>query len=143
LSIRVDILLLVSAITNTEQPSTTSTREIWFPKLSKSEQTAYSKDISRLRSIVKPKNRSNNSISIGEIHALIRNSHAIRRRALSQKGDVDFNTKVLEYQEIFHEEAVRKVVSCSFFISLFSISFSPSLRLNFNPADISQGSNIA
>ena len=112
-----EILVLVSAITNAEESSTTVSPEIWFPQLSKSAQSAYSKDISRLRSILKPKNRSNNPISIGEIHVLIRNSHVIRRRTLSGKHNVDFDMKVLEYQEIFHEEAVRKILSFSFILN--------------------------
>ena len=99
--------------------------EVWFPKVSKSLQNAYNKDINRLRSIIKPKTRSTNHISIGEIHALIRNTHAIRRRMLCEKQGTDFTMKVLEYQEMFHEEAVRKIYSFSsfsmklFFSSLF------------------------
>jgi hypothetical protein len=107
---RFGLCSLVSTIDNIEQRNKSTTDlEIWFPKLSKSEQNAYNKDISRLRSIVKPKTRSTNHVSIGEIHALIRNSHTIRRRMLYQKQDIDFSMKVLEYQEIFHEEAVRKI----------------------------------
>ncbi|CAF4268595.1 unnamed protein product [Rotaria sp. Silwood2] len=74
--------------------------------LSKSEQNAYNKDIARLRSIIKPNRNSTYHVSIGEIHALIGHSHTIRRRLLYQKQDMDFIVKVLEYQEIFHEEAV-------------------------------------
>src|SRR5690349_16881622 len=66
---------LASTIDNIEQSNgLTGDSEVWFPKLSKSEQNAYNKDVSRLRSIVKPKNKSTNNLSIGEIHALIRNS---------------------------------------------------------------------
>ena len=68
---------------------------------------------------MKPKNKSIHQISIGETHALIRNSHTIRRRLLSQKQDSDFTMKVLEYQEIFHKEVVRKI--------FFYIIFHPEL----------------
>ena len=50
---------------------------------------------------------------------------------------------LLLYQEIFHEEAVRRVVSRSFLISLSPVYSSSFLRLNPNPSDIFQGSNIA
>ncbi|CAF3547788.1 unnamed protein product, partial [Rotaria sp. Silwood2] len=53
--------------------------EVWFPKLSKSEQNAYNKDVARLRSIIKPNRKSTNHVSIGEIHAFIGPSHTIRR----------------------------------------------------------------
>jgi hypothetical protein len=93
--------------------------------LSKSAQTVYNKDIGRLRSIIKPKGKSSYPIAIGEMHSLIRSSHYIRRQRLSGKHSVDFIVKVLEYQEIFHEEAVRKIVSFSFIINRFSLdSFS-------------------
>ncbi|CAF3885541.1 unnamed protein product [Rotaria sordida] len=92
-------ILQPSTIDNIQQSnSLKNDLEVWFPKLSKSEQTAYNKDVSRLRSIVKPKTRSTNHISIGEIHALIRNTHTIRRRMLSEKQDIDFTVKlVIEY----------------------------------------------
>ena len=99
-----------SAITNIEKQNEANGPEIWFPKLSKSEQSAYNKDVNRHRSTIKPKARSNNPLSIGEIHGLIRASHAIRRRTLSQKQNLSFEMKVLEYQEIFHQEAVRKIL---------------------------------
>lgn len=105
--------------------------KVWFPNLSKSEQNAYNKDVSRLRSIVKSKNKSTNHVSIGEIHALIRNSHTIRRRMLYQKQELDFTMKVLEYQEIFHEEAVRKIFSYIIFYRELII-FSSSLFAALN-----------
>ncbi|CAF3337247.1 unnamed protein product [Rotaria sp. Silwood2] len=97
-------VLRQSSMDNTEQLKNSTNDEIWYPKLSRSEQNAYEKDISRLRSIVKPKGTSVNHVSVGEIHVFIRNSHQIRRRMLFQNKDTDFTTKVLQYQEIFHEE---------------------------------------
>jgi hypothetical protein len=107
-----------TTIGNTEQSKiVTIDEETWYPKLSKSEQTAYNKDVSRLRVVVKPKTRSNQHVSVGEIHALIRNTHSIRRRMLAQNPNADFITNVLQYQEIFHEEAVRilSYIQCCIF----------------------------
>ncbi len=104
------------SIDNIEKPKiSTNEEEIWYPKLSKSEQSAYNKDVSRLRIVVKPKTKSTQHASISEIHALIRNSHRIRRRMLSQNQDTDFTKKVFQYQEIFHEEAVRILSYIQFF----------------------------
>jgi hypothetical protein len=55
--------------------------------------------------------------------SIIRNSHTIRRRLLSQKQDTDFNMKISKYQGIFHEKAVRKILSYTIFcreLSIFS-----------------------
>ncbi|CAF3963394.1 unnamed protein product [Rotaria sp. Silwood1] len=51
-------VLRQSSMDNTEQLKNSTSDEIWYPKLSRSEQNAYEKDISRLRSIVKPKGKS-------------------------------------------------------------------------------------
>ncbi|CAF0991521.1 unnamed protein product [Adineta steineri] len=83
--------------------------EVWYSKLSKSEELPYNKDVSRLRSVEKPKNKTTQHISVGETDALVYNSHAIRGRMLSQKKNVDFTMKVLDFQEIFHQEAVRDI----------------------------------
>ncbi|CAF1315925.1 unnamed protein product [Adineta steineri] len=100
-------ILKRSTVENTEQSSTSiNGLEVWYPKLSKSEELAYNKDVIRLRSIVKPKNKTTQHISVGEIHAPVYNTHAIRGRMLCQKKNVDFTMKVLEFQKIFHEEAL-------------------------------------
>ncbi|CAF4103060.1 unnamed protein product, partial [Adineta steineri] len=105
-------ILKTSNVKNTEQSITSNNGlEVWYPKLSKSEELAYNKDVSRLRPIVKPRNKTTQHISVGEIHALVYNSHAIRDRMLSQKKNVDFTMKVLDFQEIFHEEAL--ITECS------------------------------
>ncbi|CAF1395175.1 unnamed protein product [Adineta steineri] len=74
-------ILKRSTVKNTEQSSTSiNGLEVWYPKLSKSEELAYNKDVIRLRSIVKPKNKTTQHISVGEIHALVYNTHGIRGR---------------------------------------------------------------
>ncbi|CAF3826211.1 unnamed protein product [Rotaria sp. Silwood1] len=60
-------VLRQSSMDNTEQLKNSTSDEIWYPKLSRSEQNAYEKDISRLRSIVKPKGKSNKLCSFEEL----------------------------------------------------------------------------
>ncbi|CAF2728073.1 unnamed protein product [Rotaria sp. Silwood2] len=101
-----DNIFKQSAIHNIEESySTRNDPEILFPKLSNSEQNAYNTDVTRLRSIIKPKNKSSNNISIGKVHALIQNTHRIRRRLLGKEKS-DFYMKGFQYQEMFHEEAL-------------------------------------
>ncbi|CAF4622458.1 unnamed protein product, partial [Rotaria magnacalcarata] len=95
------------SIDNTIQLNNLSSdHQVLHFKVSKSEHDAYIKDVNRLRLIIKPKGKSAQNVSIGEIHALIRNSHKIRHRKLSENIDADFTSKVLHHQEIFHEEAL-------------------------------------
>ncbi|CAF1289288.1 unnamed protein product [Adineta steineri] len=71
-------------VKNTEQSITSNNGlEVWCPKLSISEELAYNKDVSCLRSIVNPKNKTTQHISVGEIRALVYNSYAIRGQMLS------------------------------------------------------------
>ncbi|CAF4131857.1 unnamed protein product [Rotaria sordida] len=61
-------ILKQSTVHNVEESySTKNNLEVLFPKLSNSEQSAYNTDVARLRSITKPKNKSSNNISIGEL----------------------------------------------------------------------------
>ncbi|CAF1417643.1 unnamed protein product [Adineta steineri] len=77
-------ILKTSNVKNTEQSITSNNGlEVWCPKLSISEELAYNKGASSLRSIVKPKNKTTQHISVGEIRALVYNSHAIRGQMLS------------------------------------------------------------
>ncbi|CAF1337919.1 unnamed protein product [Rotaria sp. Silwood1] len=75
-------------------------------KISKSEQDAYDKDINRLRSIIQAKGKASQNISITEINALLRSTHKLRRQILLEKKDVEFSLKVVQHQEIFHQEAL-------------------------------------
>ncbi|CAF3866729.1 unnamed protein product [Rotaria magnacalcarata] len=75
-------------------------------QLSKSENAAYVKDVNRLRTIIKPKGKSSQNASICEIHALVKSTFKIRRRALSQDEGTEFTLKILRHQEIFHEDAL-------------------------------------
>ncbi|CAF3694319.1 unnamed protein product [Rotaria sp. Silwood1] len=101
------IYILESTIDNVNQSCITKNNsEIWYPKMSSSEKSAYEKDVARLRSIIKPKNKSTNNCSISEIHALIRSTHKHRRQMLFEKNNNDFYIKALQFQEIFHEDAL-------------------------------------
>ncbi|CAF4378090.1 unnamed protein product, partial [Rotaria sp. Silwood2] len=75
-------------------------------KISKSEQDSYDKDINRLRSIIQVKGKASQNISITEINALLRSTHKLRRQILLEKKDVEFSLKVVQHQEIFHQEAL-------------------------------------
>lgn len=89
-------------------------------KISKSEQDAYNKDVQRLRWFVKLKGKASNSISVVEMQALLRSTHKIRRQMLSEKKDTELSLKVLEHQEIFHEEGVSFFI---FFLNVFFLIF--------------------
>ncbi|CAF4200045.1 unnamed protein product, partial [Rotaria sordida] len=92
---------------NVDERVTLSNDEpIWHFKISKSEQDAYDRDIHRLRSIVKPKGKASQNILINEINALLRSPHKLRRQMLLEKKDAEFNLKIVQHQEIFHQEAL-------------------------------------
>ncbi|CAF3947770.1 unnamed protein product [Rotaria sordida] len=89
-----------------ERVTLSNDESMWHFKISKSEQDAYDRDIHRLRFIVKPKGRASQNISITEINVLLRSTHKLRRQMLLEKKDAEFSLKVVQHQEIFHQEAL-------------------------------------
>ena len=84
-------------------------------KISKSEKDAYDKDVRRLRAVLKPKGKVSDNISTAEMQALLRSTHKLRRQMLVEKKDAELSMKVLQHQEMFHEEAVSFFMGCLLF----------------------------
>ncbi|CAF3818070.1 unnamed protein product [Rotaria sordida] len=89
-----------SAATSNNTTSTTTKQE------SNHTFNAYDKDIHRLRSIVKPKGKASQNISITGINVLLRSTHKLRRQMLLEKKDAELSLKAFQHQEIFHQEAL-------------------------------------